>query len=291
GRAADRPHVTVPGWSRKNLDDPDELIEFPHLNAEVVEIGGLTVARLVHEPGWRWSTDVRPQVGGEWCQARHIGTLLTGRMGVTLEDGSQFELEPGDVFEIPPGHDGYVIGNETAVLLEWAGFRTFAGGKGRAVLTTLLFTDLVESTAIAARLGDVAWRELLSGHYAAIRSQLERSGGREVNTTGDGILAIFDGPASALRCAAAIRTASLEQGLHIRAGVHVGEVQMVGDNVQGIAVHEAARVMAAAAADEIMVSETTKVLASGGGLAFEDRGLHELKGIEEPRRLFAYVAE
>jgi class 3 adenylate cyclase len=278
----------VPGWSRKNLDEPDELITFPNLNADVVEIGGLTVARLVHEPGWRWSTHVRPQVGGEWCQARHIGTLLTGRMGLLLEDGREFEIEPGDVFEIPPGHDGYVIGNEPAVLLEWAGFRTFAGGKGRAVLMTLLFTDLVESTAIAARLGDVAWRELLSGHYEAIRAQLERAGGREVNTTGDGILAVFDGPVSALRCAAAIRTAVLAQDLHIRAGVHVGEVQVVGDNVQGIAVHEAARIMAKAGTDEILVSEITKALASAAGLSFEDRGEFELKGIPEPRHLFVF---
>jgi class 3 adenylate cyclase len=279
----------VAGASHKSLDEPDEEISFPGLNAEVVEVGGLTVARVVHEPGWRWSTHVRPEVGGDWCQARHVGTLVSGQLGVILQDGTKLELSAGDVFEIPRGHDGYVIGDEPAVMLEWAGFRTFAGGQTRGVLTTLLLTDLVESTTTASRLGDVAWRELLSSHYQAIRSELDRFGGREVNTTGDGILALFDAPAAAVRSAQAIRDASIRQDLHIRAGVHVGEVQMVGDNVQGLAVHEAARVMAAAGTDEILVSESTRAVAAGAGLAFEDRGMHRLKGIPEERRLFEYV--
>jgi class 3 adenylate cyclase len=177
------------------------------------------------------------------------------------------------------------------VELEWQGFRTFAGGRDRGVLTTLLFTDLVESTSTAARVGDATWRELLSSHYASIRAELDRSGGREVNTTGDGVLAVFDAPASAIRSAAAIRDAVKSEGLHIRAGVHVGEVQIVGDNVQGLAVHEAARVMAEAGADEILVSEATRVLAGGGGLTFEDRGVHHLKGIPEERRLFAVAGD
>lgn len=274
------------GTSHKSLDEPDELITFPSLNAEVVEIGGLTVARLVHQPGWRWSTHVKPEVGGEWCQARHVGTIVAGRMVVIHPDGTETELEPGDVFEIQPGHDGYVIGSEPVVMLEWGGFRTFAGGRGSAVLTTLLFTDLVESTTTAERLGDVAWRELLSTHYSAIRAQLDRSGGREVATTGDGVLAAFDGPVSALRCAAAIRADAGRHGLRIRAAVHVGEVQVVGDNIQGIAVHEANRIMSASDPDEILVSETVRALSPG--LAFEDRGTRQLKGISEPKRLYAF---
>jgi class 3 adenylate cyclase len=269
----------------KSLDEPDELVTFPNLSADVVEIAGLTVARLVHQPGWRWSTHVKPQVGGEWCQARHIGTILGGRLVVIHPDGSETELEPGDVFEIHPGHDGYVAGNEPVVMLEWGGFRTFAGGRGSAVLATLLFTDLVGSTTTAERVGDVAWRELLSTHYAGIRAQLDRSGGREVATTGDGVLAAFEGPVSALRCAAAIRDEAARHGLRIRAAVHVGEVQVVGDNMQGIAVHEANRIMSASEPDEILVSETVKVLSPG--LSFEDRGMRQLKGITEPRRLFA----
>lgn len=273
----------------KNLDDPDELIEFPGITGDVIEIGDFTVARVVHEPGWRWSTHIRPVVGGEWCRARHVGLVLSGKVAVILQDGRTFELEPDDVFEIPPGHDGYVIGDEPFVMLEWTGFRTFAGSGGGGILTTMLFTDLVESTTAAARLGDVAWRELLSTHYESIRAQLGQAGGREVATTGDGVLAVFDAPAAALRSAAAIRKAANRHDLHIRAGVHVGEVQMAGNNIQGLAVHEAARVMAAASPDEILVSETTKALASASGLAFEDRGELELKGIPGSRRLFAYV--
>jgi class 3 adenylate cyclase len=278
----------VAGAVHKNLEEPTEIIDLPKLHADVVEVGGLTVARIVHEPGWRWSTHVRPQVGGEWCEARHSGIVLEGSIHVILRDGTELELAPGDVFEVPPGHDAWVVGDERAVEIEWQGVRTFVGGKGRGVLTTLLFTDLVESTSTAARLGDAAWRELLASHYGAIRAELDRFAGREVNTTGDGVVAMFDAPAQAILCAAAIRDAAINQDLHIRAGVHLGEVQVVGENVQGVAVHEAARVMAAAGPDEILVSGATKTLA--GGLEFEDRGEHELKGIPEPRRLYAYVS-
>lgn len=275
----------------QSLGEPSERISFPGLTGDIVEIGDFTVARVVNEPGWRWSTHVRPIVGGEWCQARHVGVVLSGRGMVILKDGRTHEMGPDDVFDIPSGHDGYTIGDEPFVVLEWSGVRTFAGSRSGAVLTTLLFTDLVESTATAARVGDLAWRELLSGHYESVRTGLDHFGGREVNTTGDGVLAVFDGPAAAIRCAAAIRAAANRQDLNIRAGVHVGEVQMVGENVQGIAVNEAARIMAAAGADEILVSETTKVLASASGLTLEDRGEHELKGLPGPRRLFSYVGE
>ena len=281
--------MTMAGLSHKNLDEPDEILELPLLTADVVEVSGLTVARLVHQPGWRWSEHVRPQAGTEWCEARHVGVVLSGTVRVVLRDGTEYELGPGEVFDIPPGHDGYVVGNEAAVELEWQGFRTFARGRGRGVLATLLFTDLVDSTSTAARMGDAAWREHLAGHYAAIRAELDRSGGREVNTTGDGILAVFDAPGSALRAAAAIRDAAVRQGLHIRAGVHVGEVQVVGDKVEGLAVHEAARVMAAADTDEILVSEPTRALAAPAGMTFEDRGTHQLKGLKGDRRLYAVV--
>jgi class 3 adenylate cyclase len=152
-----------------------------------------------------------------------------------------------------------------------------------------MFTDLVDSTATATRVGDRAWRELLSTHYAAIRTALDRHRGREVNTTGDGLLATFDSPARALRCAADIRDSATRAALHVRAGVHVGEVEKVGTGVRGQAVHEAARVMALAGADEIFASETARALAQGAGLMFEDRGEHVLKGFEGSRRLYALV--
>jgi class 3 adenylate cyclase len=277
----------------KSFGAPDQTIELPLLRAEIVELGDFTVGYVVHQPGWSWSEHVRPSVGGEWCQARHVGVLLSGRTGVRLEDGTTYELSPRDVVDIPPGHDGWVIGDEPAVMLEWAGLHTFAGPalSRRRALATLLFTDLVDSTPTAAKLGDRAWRELLAGHFAAARSALDRFGGREIDTTGDGILATFDGPANALRAAEAIRDAAARHGLRLRAGVHVGEVELAGGDVRGVAVHEAARIMGKAAPDEILVSETTRALAQPSGFAFEDRGPHTLKGLEGERRLHAFLAD
>jgi class 3 adenylate cyclase len=276
----------------KNLADPDEVLEFPRLTVRVVDLGDITVGHFVNEPGWRWSEDVRPRVGGDWCQARHLGMILSGRLGVLLRDGTELEFGPNDVFDIPPEHDGWTVGDEPCVQIEWAGIRAFAGfptGIHSRVLMTLLFTDLVGSTAMAAKLGDARWREVLSEHFEAARALLERFRGREVKTTGDGMLATFDGPGRALRCAAAIRRAAQRRGLHIRAGVHVGEVELVGEDVRGVTVHEAARIMAAAAEDEILVSELTRGLAGASGLAFEDRGTHTLKGLEGRWGLAAFV--
>ena len=278
----------------KSLDDPDEVVEFPHVRVAIVDLGDLTVGRMVNEPGWRWSTDIRPTVGGEWCQARHVGIVLSGRLGIDFPDGTSFVFGEGDVFDIPPGHDGYTVGDEPVVQLEWAGLRAWAGfptGIRSRVLATLLFTDLVGSTELARRLGDGPWRELLSRYFEAIRGELERFGGREVKTTGDGMLATFDGAARALHCAAAIRRAAGRDDLHLRIGVHVGEVELVGQDVRGVAVHEAARIMAAAGPDEILVSDLTRALAGAAGFSFEDRGTHVLKGLEGEWRLWVFAEE
>jgi class 3 adenylate cyclase len=277
---------------RANLDEPNEVIEFPNIRASLVDLGDLTVGRFVSQPGWRWSLHNKPQVGGEWCQARHIGVVVSGRLGIDFSDGTSAEFGPNDLFDIPPGHDGFTIGDEQCVQIEWSGIRAWAGfptGVHSRVLRTLLFTDIVGSTELASRLGDTRWRALLSSHLESARTELERYGGREVTTTGDGMLATFDGPARALHCAVAIRAAAQAEGIHIRTGVHVGEVELVGDDVRGVAVHEAARIMAAAADDEILVSDLTRALAASAGLPFEDRGPQELKGLEGEWRLAAYA--
>jgi class 3 adenylate cyclase len=284
--------VTSPYF--KSFRDPDSTMEVEGVAERQVELGDLTVGRQRLEPGWRWSTHIRPHVGGDWCQARHVGVVLSGRLGIKLRDGTTFEVGPDDVFDIPPGHDGYVIGHEPVETIEWAGSRTFwgtrAGGHGRA-LATLLFTDLVDSTTLANRLGDAAWRTLLSAHFESVRTQLDRFHGREVKTTGDGFLATFEGPAQALEAAAAIRGGANREDLHVRAAVHIGEVEVVGSDLRGVAVHEAARIMAQAGEDEILVSETTRLLAHTSRLEFEDRGSHTLKGLPGDWRLFAYLAE
>jgi class 3 adenylate cyclase len=155
------------------------------------------------------------------------------------------------------------------------------------VLTTVLFTDIVDSTARAAELGDRAWRELLTEHHALVRRQLVRFRGVEVDTAGDGFFATFDGPARAIRCACAIVEASDRLGLSVRAGLHTGECETIGDKVGGIAVHLGARVAASAAAGEVLVSRTVKDLVAGSGLEFADRGLRELKGIPGEWQLYA----
>jgi len=278
----------------KSFERPDDVVEFPLITTRIVELGDLTVGELRSEPGWRWSTHVRPTVGGDWCQARHVGFIISGRLGIDFADGTRVEFGPGDVFDIPPGHDGFTVGDEPCVNVEWMGIRAWAGfptGIHSRVLATLLFTDLVDSTKMAAELGDARWRHVLSEHFEAARAELERFGGREVKTTGDGMLATFDGPARALHCAAAIRRRAESRELRIRAGVHVGEVELVGEDVRGVTVHEAARVMAAAGPGEIVVSDLTRALAGASGLAFEDRGMHTFKGLDGEWRLAAFIAE
>jgi class 3 adenylate cyclase len=278
----------------KSFDRPDNVVEFPRITSHVVELGDVTVGRFVSEPGWRWSEHVRPTVGGEWCQARHVGFVVSGSFGVDFIDGTRAMFKAGDVFEIPPGHDGFTEGDEPCVQVEWTGIRAWAGfptGIPSRVLATLVFTDLVDSTALAAVLGDARWRDLLSRLFEASRSELDRFGGREVDTTGDGMLATFDGPARALHCAAALQRCASNHDVQIRVGVHVGEVELVGSDVRGIAVHEAARVMAAAAPGEILVSDLTRALAGASGLRFEPRGSHEFKGLDGEWHLFAFVPE
>jgi class 3 adenylate cyclase len=277
----------------KKVEEPDELVEFPGFVEQIVEMGDLTVARIVQQPGWRWSKDMRSVVEGEWCDAHHIGFNLSGRQGVFFRDGSTLEIGPGEIYDIPPGHDGYTIGDEPAVMIEWSGPRTFGGRRTaphNRVLSTLAFTDIVSSTELLVKMGDPAWRDLLSTHYESVRSSLERFGGREIETTGDGVLATFAAPANAVRCLAEIRHRANGDGLQVRGGVHVGELEMVGNRLRGVAVHETARILAKADAGEVLVSEQAKAFAESAGLEFEDRGLHQLKGLPGTRRLFAYRA-
>jgi class 3 adenylate cyclase len=280
--------------SAKNLDEPDEVVRLPGLVEEVVEVGGFVVGRETVDPGWRWSKHVKPVVGSEWCEAHHVGLTVSGRWGAALKDGSTLDFRPGDVFDVPAGHDSWTIGDEPCVTLNWTGLRTFFASKAlfpQRFLATILFTDLVGSTSTAAEIGDTAWTDLLAHLEQTVRGELERARGREVKTTGDGVLAIFDGPAAAIRCAGAIRAAANRQRLRIRAGIHVGEVESSGTDIRGIAVHEAARVAATAEPDEIFVSATTHALVATSGLAFVDRGEHHLKGLEGGRRLYAFLEE
>jgi class 3 adenylate cyclase len=158
------------------------------------------------------------------------------------------------------------------------------------VLATLLFVELVDSTARAAELGDSAWNELLSRYHRLVRAHLARFRGREVDTTGDGLLATFDGPARAVRCGAAIVTSVRDLGLETRAGVHTGEVEQTSTGIRGAAVEIGARIAAAAHSAEVLVSSTVKDIVAGSGIAFEERGERELAGAPGSWRLFAASA-
>lgn len=186
--------------------------------------------------------------------------------------------------------EGHLIGRSAPelqkVLREWVTDVIEAAPSDR-FLATILFVDLVRSTERVAKMGDAAWKDLLGKYYAETRRELAIYGGVEVDTAGDGLLAHFDGPGRAVKCAGAIERAARELGLEARAGVHTGEVQKDKGALRGIAVHTAARIAGLAAANEVLVSSTVRDLVAGSGLAFVDRGAHELKGIEGARQLLA----
>lgn len=281
------------GPYRKSLDEPDESADYGGAVEDLVTIGDFTVGRLKQQPGFSWRTHIQPLVGGEWCLARHVGVILSGQIRVLLKDGTRIDLGPNDVFDIPPGHDAWVVGDEPCVELDWSGLEAWTGFRMRLrdrVLAGLLMSDIVGSTAEATRVGDADWRRQLAEHHEALRAELGRFGGREIDTAGDGMFALFEGAARAVECAAAFQGVARRQGLSIRVGVHVGEVEVGEHGARGIAVHEVARIAASAASGEIWLSETTMALTGGSGLNFEDRGQHELKGIEGRRHLYAYLA-
>jgi len=274
----------------KNLSTPDETLSLAKASATTVRLGAMVVGRLALDPGWRWSTHVRPIAGTPSCQFHHVGLALSGLMHGRMDDGTEFQVMPGDVFDVPPGHDNWVVGDEPMVAIIWGGWRGW--GKppvGERVLTTMLMTDIAESTGRAYAVGDAVWDQLLERHHALVREVLERYRGTEIDTAGDGFLTMFDGAARAVQSALDIRAAVHGIGLDIRAGLHVGEVELVPGGIRGVAVHETARIMGLGKAGDILVSSTTRELSAGSGHIFEDRGIHHLKGIPEPRRVFAVL--
>jgi class 3 adenylate cyclase len=277
----------MPRPQAKSLRSPDQIRRFPNGQIANVSHGETTVGRFFLEPGWHWSRDVGPIAGTRSCQIHHQGVVLKGTLRVESDAGEVCEFEIDDVYDIPPGHDAMVVSDEPFEAIVFASARLFAApAVGDRVLAAMLCTDIVDSTEHLRRLGDSAWRELLLEHNHQVRLELNSFRGREIQTTGDGFLAVFDGPARAVRCARSIGRSVTRLGIAIRAGVHTGEVEFVGDNVRGLAVHETARVAGAARAGEVLVSATTKHLLEGSGIALESAGVHELKGLGEARELF-----
>ena len=255
----------------------------------MVELDDTVVGHMVYQPGWRWSNDVKPIAGTESCQYHHLGLTISGRLRVQMPDGTELEIGPGDVFEIPPGHDAWVVGDEPWDSVDFEAMRTYGrrlDAPDERRLASIVLTDIVDSTQRAAEVGPERWRHLVGDHNRKAQAAVDRYRGRLVKTTGDGVLAQFDGAERAVRGAVAIREASHALDLEIRAGVHSGEVQVTPDDVRGIAVHTAARIMSVAGPGEIFVSATVMDLVEGSGLRFEEAGAFELKGLHGSRQLY-----
>jgi len=230
--------------------------------------------------------------------AVRVPTLIvhrTGDMYIRVEHARYIaqHIPNAKLVELPGNDHLPWVGDSDVLLDEVQEFLTGVrrGAEPDRVLATVLFTDIAGSTEKAAALGDRSWRELLEKHHAIVRRELGRFRGRELDTAGDGFLAAFDGPARAIRCAGAVIDAVQPLGLEVRAGLHTGECEVLGDKLTGIAVHIGARVAALAAPGEILVSGTVKDLVAGSGLRFGGRGAHPLRGVPGEWQLFAVETE
>ena len=222
--------------------------------------------------------------GAQGGPVERASALARGASGAGLLLAADAAAAVSDRFRLDPaGDDSYRVPGPAAAE------EAAAAAPLERRISTILVTDIVGSTRILERLGDRAWRELVSAHERATRSELVVFGGEEINTTGDGFLASFESPALAIRCALALMDRLAELDLRIRAGIHTGEVEHVDGRAQGIALNIASRIAARANPAEILAGETTRALAAGSGLVFTDRGEHLLEGMAEPRRLYAVV--
>jgi class 3 adenylate cyclase/pimeloyl-ACP methyl ester carboxylesterase len=250
--------------------------------------------RLLCTPDeWYWrfeatlAMDMRPALPSIQAPTLYLHRQAL-RDAAQIRDDAQ-QVRGARVVELP-GEDFLFFVGDTGPMLD--AIEEFLTGHLPArhsdrVLATVLYTDIVGSTEHAARLGDRRWRDLLATHDALLADQVERFRGRMVKSTGDGALATFDGPGRAIRCSCAIRDSARTLGVEVRAGLHTGEIELIGDDIAGIAVHIGARVVAHAGGGEVLVSSTVKDLVAGSGINFIERGEHELKGVPGAWRLFA----
>lgn len=285
----------MPRLQAKSFATPDDIRTMPLMRVETIGLGEARIGLCRFDPGWRWSTNVGPLMGAASCPIRHVGYTISGTIHVEMDDGQAMDIGPNSGFEIPPGHDKWVVGDELWVTVEWGAsaraMEAAVGEAGNRSLATVMFTDIVASTETLQRVGDSSWRDLLAAHNERLRVELSVFRGREVKTTGDGFLAVFDSATRAASCAIAMIGAARSMGLSIRIGINTGEIEVVGEDVRGIAVHTAARLLALAGSDEVIVSSTTRDLLDGTDIEIEDAGVHELKGISGARQVFRLRAK
>lgn len=270
-----------------HADHPDTVRFYARLERASISPGMLASAAVMF-----YDTDVRHVL-----PTIQVPTLVVHRRGdrlVNRRSGEYLaEHIPGARYIEMPGidHAPWYEGSDDIL----GHIEEFVTGKRSAVeprrrLATVFFSDIVGSTERAAEVGDEAWRDLLDRHHRAVRGELARFDGTAVKTLGDGFLATFDGPAAAIRCAQAVRQAAAAIGLTLRIGLHCGEIEIIDDDVGGLAVHIAARVSALAGGGEVVVSRTVKDLVAGSGIVFESRGVHTLRGVPDEWELFAVIA-
>lgn len=304
------------GFPTGDLDETVEAFVNPKDSASDFDYLELAAPSVAHDPEFRRWWDgaghrgaspatarafLRVQMGGDVrdvLSAITVPSLVVHRVddqALAVEHSRYIaeNIPTARLTELPGSEDLFWVGDADELLDEVQEFLT---GTRRAadlsrVLLSVLFTDLVGSTQEAARLGDTQWRHVLEQHDSSIRRELARYGGQEVKTMGDGVIATFDGPARAVRCACAIRDTIANLGLRMRAGIHTGEVELRAADIAGIAVHVGQRVSALANAGEVLVTRTLVDLVAGSGLTFQDRGTHILKGIPEPCQVFAVNPE
>jgi class 3 adenylate cyclase len=278
--------VALSLWAPSLLGDADAERWWARLLRQgISQSGAEALIRLYAEVDIR---DVLPTIA--------VPTLVAHRTGdrmVPIEAARVLAAGiPGAKLVELPGDDHIPVADPDQVIDEVEEFLTGhrAEREPDRMLATVMFTDIVDSTRRAAELGDKGWRQLLERHDQLMRRELERHRGREVKTIGDGFLATFDGPARGIRCATSAREAVRDLGIEIRAGLHTGEVEVMGDDIAGIAVNIGARVGAAAGPGEVLVSRTVTDLVAGSGIGFADRGVHALKGVPGEWQLYAVAS-
>ena len=277
----------------RDLGEPEAVVTYRLGATSQVRLAGTVVSHHVLQPGWSWEEHAQPEAGTASCELYHRGVVLRGRMGVRTDEGEEVVIGLNQVFDLPPGHVTWVEGDEELVMLDWAGGAGFdvQAGESARVMATILFTDMVDSTARARKAGDVAWKRTVAMHDDVVRTVLVRFGGHEVETAGDSFLIVFDGAERAIRCGLELVEALAAIQVPIRVGIHSGEVEPTAEHIRGVAVPTAARIMAEAGDREVLVSGTTRDLAEGAtGLVFEPRGRYHLKGLEREHDLFAAAA-
>jgi class 3 adenylate cyclase len=274
----------------RDLGEPEAVVRYPLGATYQVRLAGTVVSHHVLQPGWSWEAHAQPQVGTASCELYHRGVVLSGRMGVRTDEGEEVIIGPNQVFDLPPGHVTWVEGDAELVMVDWAGGAGFdvRPGESARVMASMLFTDIVASTAQARKAGDAAWKRTVGMHDDVVRTVLVRFGGREIETAGDSFLIVFDSAERAIRCGLELIEALAALQVPIRVGIHSGEVELTAERVRGVAVHAAARIVDEASPREVLVSGTTRDLAEGSaGLAFEPRGRYRLKGLGREHDLFA----